>query len=129
MEITGKIILALPEMTGVSKNGEWKKREYVLETQEQYPKKVFFTLFGSRADQYPLQPGQMVKLSYDIESREYNGRWYTNINGWKVEDASQGSAPVPPQNTFSQPQAPSAPATPVDPFAAAPGDSSEDLPF
>ena len=58
MEIKGKIILALPETSGVSKNGNnWKKREYVLETQETYPKKVHFDFFGDRADQYPLNVG------------------------------------------------------------------------
>ena len=55
MEIKGKIIVALPEMSGVSKSGNnWKKREYVLETQETYPRKVHFDFFGDRADQYPL---------------------------------------------------------------------------
>ena len=49
MEITGKIIIALPEMSGTSKAGNaWKKREYVLETQETYPKKVFFNFFGDQ---------------------------------------------------------------------------------
>ncbi|MDE7376553.1 MAG: DUF3127 domain-containing protein, partial [Muribaculaceae bacterium] len=86
MEITGKIIIALPEMTGTSKAGNaWKKREYVLETQETYPKKVHFDFFGDRADQFPLTVGQEIKLSFDIESREYNGRWYTSIRGWKSE--------------------------------------------
>ena len=80
MEIIGKIIVALPEQSGVSKAGNsWKKKEYVLETQETYPKKVHFDLFGDKADKYPLSVGQTVKLSFDIESREYNGRWFTSI--------------------------------------------------
>ncbi|UKI44806.1 MAG: DUF3127 domain-containing protein [Porphyromonadaceae bacterium] len=84
MEIIGKIILKLPLQTGVSKAGNnWSKQEYVLETQENFPKKVHFDFFGDRATQYDLQEGQMVKLSFDIESREYNGRWYTSIRGWK----------------------------------------------
>ncbi len=92
MEITGKIILALPEMTGTSKAGNaWKKREYVLETQESFPKKVHFDFFGDKADQFPLSVGQVVKLSFDIESREYNGRWYTSIRGWKAENADSAS--------------------------------------
>lgn len=75
MEIAGKIILALPEQSGVSKAGNaWKKREYVLETQETYPKKVHFDLFGDRADQYPLNVGDEIVLSFDINSREFNGR-------------------------------------------------------
>ncbi len=74
MEVEGKIILALPEQSGVSRAGNnWKKREYVLETHETYPKKVFFVLFGDRADQYPLNVGDEIRLSFDINSREYNG--------------------------------------------------------
>lgn len=108
MEITGKIILALPEMTGVSKAGNpWKKREYVLETQETYPKKVHFDFFGERADQYPLTVGQEVKLSFDIESREYNGRWFTSIRGWKAEPATAAAAPgMPAPAPGAFPQAP-----------------------
>ena len=70
MEIKGKIIVALPEQTGVSRSGNnWKKREYVLETQETYPRKVHFDFFGDRADQYPLSVGDDITLSFDIESR------------------------------------------------------------
>ena len=79
MEMTGKIIVALPETGGTSAKGNvWKKREYVLETQETYPKKVAFNFFGDRVDQFPLQVGQVVKISFDIDSREYNGRWYVD---------------------------------------------------
>ena len=87
MEITGKIIAVLPEQGGVSKNGnEWKKQEYVLETHDQYPKKVCFQLFGAdRIAQAAIQPGEELTVSFDIESREYMGKWYTNINAWKVE--------------------------------------------
>lgn len=111
MEIKGKIIVALPEQSGVSKSGNnWKKREYVLETQETYPKKVHFDFFGERADQYPLNVGDDVTLSFDIESREFNGRWYTSIRGWKVEKNvgtttqptdtfNPGNGPVPPPPT------------------------------
>lgn len=136
MEITGKIILALPEQSGVSRSGnQWKKREYVLETQEQYPRKVFFNFFGDRADQYPLVPGDTVTVSFDIESREFNGRWYTDIRAWKAEkgDAAQQPAAAPAQNYQQAPAAQPAPAAQaapaVDPFAATAGDSSEDLPF
>ena len=95
MEIKGKIIVALPEQTGVSRSGNnWKKREYVLETQETYPRKVHFDFFGDRADQYPLSVGDDITLSFDIESREYNGRWYTSIRGWIAEKAAAGAMPL-----------------------------------
>lgn len=122
MEIKGKIIHVLPLQQGVSKAGnEWKKQEYVLETLEQYPRKVCFDLFGDKADQYRAEIGDEVILSFDIESREYNGRWFTSIRGWKLEKATNDV--VPP-----------VPAVPVDavndipPFPAA-ADNNDDLPF
>ena len=96
MEITGKIIAALPEVSGVSRSGNaWKKKEYVLETQETYPRKVHFTCFGDNADKIVLSVGQTATVSFDIESREYNGRWFTSIRGWKV-DPADGEAPAAP---------------------------------
>lgn len=124
MEIKGKIILALPEVSGVSKSGNnWKKREYVLETMETYPKKVHFDLFGERADQYPLNVGEVVTLSFDIESREYMGRWYTGIRGWKVEkDGAPAAATTPYGNGVTPPPA-------VDPFTSTAGAPEDDIPF
>jgi hypothetical protein len=121
MEIKGKIILALPEMSGTSKAGNaWKKREYVLETQETYPRKVHFDFFGEKADQYPLIVGDVVTLSFDIESREYNGRWYTGIHGWKAE--KDGATPV------SMPTQ-SIPGDVPPPPEFTTTDESDDLPF
>jgi len=118
MEIKGKIILALPEVTGTSKTGNpWKKREYVLETQETYPKKVHFDFFGERADQYPLSVGDDVNLSFDIESREYNGRWYTSIRGWKVEKTAAGATAAAPAPADDYPPIPE------------PKNDNDDLPF
>ena len=129
MEITGKIIVALPEQSGVSKAGNtWKKKEYVLETQETYPKKVHFDLFGDKADKYPLSVGQTVRLSFDIESREYNGRWFTSIRGWQAEpvnDAMGAAAPAAPV----YPSAATAGAAVPPPPAVQPSDPTEDLPF
>lgn len=110
MEIEGKIILALPEQSGTSKAGnEWKKREYVLETHESYPRKVHFDLFGAKADQYPLNVGDEIVLSFDINSREYNGRWFTSISGWKVEKAGERAtmtAPAPQEYPGAVPPPP-----------------------
>ena len=135
MEITGKVIVALPEMSGVAKatGNAWKKREYVLETiNDNFPKKVHFDFFGEKADQYPLQVGQTIKLSFDIESREYNGRWYTSIRGWKAEQVDASGASVnqapPTYPGVAEPPMPSAPAG-----FPAPGNISasaeDDLPF
>ncbi|MCD8394752.1 MAG: DUF3127 domain-containing protein [Bacteroidales bacterium] len=136
MEITGKIILALPEASGTSKAGNpWKKREYVLETQENYPRKVFFDFFGERADQYPLNVGETVKLSFDIESREYQGRWFTSIRGWKAEkvDANAAAAAAAPAQAAPA-VAPAqggyaAPASQTPPPSLSPQAGEDDLPF
>lgn len=140
MEIEGRIIVVLPEVTGTAKatGKPWKKREYVLETHESYPKKVHFDFFGDRADQFPLKEGDEIRLSFDIESREYQGRWFTSIRGWKAEPATgapaqSGAAPQYPQAAAPAYQAPMA----HDPFApgavppppAAPAAPSDDLPF
>ena len=68
MEITGKIIQVLPEVGGVSKAGnEWKKQEYVLETHDQYPKKVCFQIFGAdKIAQAAIQPGEELTVSFDM---------------------------------------------------------------
>ena len=129
MEVTGKIIVALPEMSGTSKAGNpWKKREYVLETQETYPKKVHFDFFGERADQYPLAVGDVVRLSFDIESREYNGRWFTSIRGWKADKIDAEAVSTSTSDT-NIPTPPPAVGSEVAPPPALGGDENDDLPF
>jgi len=88
IEISGRVVNVLAPVTGQSKSGsgEWKKQEFIIETQSQYPKKVIFSLWGDKTEQINgLQPGEDVKISFDPESREYNGRWYTDLRAWKVE--------------------------------------------
>ena len=92
MDISGKIIHTLEEQTGEGKNGQWRKRDYVLETSGEYPKKVCFTLWGDRIDQFKLQEGDEVKADIEIESREYNGKWYTNVKAWKIEKTASISS-------------------------------------
>jgi hypothetical protein len=84
MEIKGKIIEVLPEKSGQSANGEWRKQEYVLETDAQYPKKVCFMAWGDKVNQFNIKKDENVEVSIDVESREYNGRWYTDVKAWKV---------------------------------------------
>ena len=84
-EISGKVIAVLPIATGEGKNGTWKSQDYVLETGGQYPKKVCFNLFGDSIDKFNVGIDDEIKVGYDIDSREYNGRWFTTIRAWKVE--------------------------------------------
>ncbi len=122
MEISGKIIAVLPLATGEGKNGTWRSQDYVLETVEQYPKKVCFNLFNDKINQYPMAVGDDVTVSFDIESREYNGRWYTSIRAWKVDKKSDDVNSAPPQ--FD------APPFEVPPFGAENlANEGSDLPF
>lgn len=93
MEIKGTIIQANPEVSGVSKSGNpWKKKEYVLEnTDSQFPRKVAFTCFGDNADKINLKVGDVATIYFDIESREYNGRWYTDIRCWRADVEQPGA--------------------------------------
>ncbi len=84
MEIKGKIIKVLPLQQGEGKNGSWKKQDYIIETNEKIAKKVCFSLWGEKVDQFVLTDGDEVELMVDLESREYNGRWYTEVKAWKV---------------------------------------------
>ncbi|MBQ0070090.1 MAG: DUF3127 domain-containing protein [Bacteroidales bacterium] len=139
MEIKGKIIYKLPLQSGVSKAGNnWSKQEYVLETMENFPKKVHFDFFGDRINQYPLEVGQVVNLSFDIESREYNGRWFTSIRGWKAEQVDENAvaAAAAPAPYAAAPMAPAQePMAPAAPYSAAPATDfgntapEDDLPF
>ena len=130
MEILGKIIQVLPEQSGVSKTSgkEWKLQAYVLETQEQYPRKVHFEVFGEdRIKANPCQLDDVVTVSFDIESREFNGRWYTSIRAWKIQQGvvdAAAPAAVPAVEPMAAPQAN------VATFDAAAGvDETTDLPF
>ena len=127
MEITGKIIAVLPAQEGVSKAGNaWKKQEYVLETHDQYPKKICFQIFGAdRIAQAAIQPGEELTVSFDIDSREWQGRWFTSINAWKVERAVVSANPTSAAGITPEQVMPSAPAAPD----FGPANPIDDLPF
>ena len=139
MEVVGKIIQVLPMQEGVGRNGNpWKVQPYVLETLDQYPRKVHFEVFGEdRIKQNTCDVDQLVTVSFDIESREFNGRWYTSIRAWRIQqgDVTQavpGVAPAAAPVAAAPAQPAAAPAEApvnVDPFDASAGDGTSDLPF
>lgn len=89
MELKAKLIQLLPLQTGTGKNGEWKKQDIIVETEaSQYPKKVCVSIWGDKINTSQLQIGKTLVISFDVESREYNGRWYTDVKAWKIEAAS-----------------------------------------
>ena len=125
MEVKGKIIKKLPLVSGTAKStgNPWKKQDYVMETLEAHPKTIAFDFFGDRADQYNFEVGDEILLSFDIESREYQGRWYTSIRGWKAEPADAAAATAPVQQVAA-----AAPGMPEPDFSAS-NDQGDDLPF
>ena len=126
MEISGKIIAVLPLQSGQGKNGLWRSQDYVLETADQYPKKVCFNLFNDKIDKFTIALDDTVTISFDIESREYNGRWYTSIRAWNVKKEDAANA----NNTVSQPRISSFPPASSAPFGPSDDqDNLTDLPF
>ena len=120
LDITGKILQIMPTTTGTSKAGkEWVKQEFVIETQETYPKKVCISVMGDKTQELKkYAPGNEIKVSLNLESREYNGKWYTNVNAWRIEGSTGGSSANMEPDPFVENEMPSS------------GDAStDDLPF
>ena len=121
--IEGEIIAILPETRGVSAKGEWISQDFVLKTEENYPKNICFSVFGaSKIKEANIRIGDVVSIGVNLESREFNGRWYTSIKAWSVKkksEAKQQSTPTPPPSQARQSY--SAPKTN--------NDSTDDLPF
>lgn len=117
MELTATLIQLLPLQKGVGKNGEWKKQDIIVQTEGQYPKKVCISIWGDRINERVLQVGSQLNISFDVESREFNGRWYTDVKAWKIEPAAASTG----SNTYTDPP-------PTETYSDIPGDA-DDLPF
>jgi len=105
MELTAKLVQLLPLQTGTGKNGAWKKQDIIVETAGQYPKKVCVSIWGDKIDEQLLKEGASLAISFDVESREYNGRWYTDVKAWKIAaagSANAGEAPAAKQDYFDE---------------------------
>lgn len=120
LQIKGKIQQILKPESGVSRAGkEWKKQEFVIETEEQFPRKVCFTLFNDKVSLVDgLSAGDEVEVAFNLESREFNGKWYHNINAWKIDKPTEENMPEPPPEFSIQ----DIPPEPED-------DAANDLPF
>jgi hypothetical protein len=90
MQLTAKLIQLLPIQTGTGKNGEWKKQDIIVETDGQYPKKVCIAIWGDKINDQQLVVGNTLTIDFDVESREFSGRWYTDLKAWKVDTVIQG---------------------------------------
>ncbi|MCQ2285371.1 MAG: DUF3127 domain-containing protein [Bacteroidales bacterium] len=135
MEIAGTLIQKMPIASGTGKNGNnWQKQECVIETVDtQYPQKVCFSLWGDKVDQMnSFNLGDRIVVSFDLSSREFNGKWYTDVRAWKValqgqpqgQPQPQAAAPAQAPSTFT----PAAETLPeVNTFSE--GAGNDDLPF
>ena len=130
MELQGKVIAVLPERSGVSARGEWKLKTYVIETQEQYPKKLAFDVFGAdRIANFDIHLGEVINVSFDIDAREYQGRYFNQIRAWNVTKVSQ-QATAQARTAVAQPSAPyTPPAQQQQPQSTAPSSDPDNLPF
>ena len=124
LELTGKLVQVLPEQSGTGKAGPWTKQEFVIETQDQYPRKVCFNLWNEKAGVLKtLQEGDIVKVSFNAESRDYNGRWYTDLKAWKLDAQGKSQANRPANNEVNNTNMNEEPPS----FASSP--DADDLPF
>ena len=134
MELTGKIIAVMEPRGGVSARtgNQWMTQEYVLEVPGQYPKRCLFNIFGEdRIKQFNIQQGEDLTIQFDIDAREYNGRWFNDIRAYNVV-RGQVQQPVAgaPLNQAA-PFPPAGGATAPFPPAQEPASegSADDLPF
>mgnify|MGYP005889960577 CR=1 FL=1 len=105
-EITGKIIAVLPTRSGTSARGtQWSSQTAVIETHEQYPKRVAFDVLGDKITEFNLQVGEEVTVSFDINAREFNGKWFNSVNAWQVIRQGGQQAPVQGGYNVGNPQA------------------------
>lgn len=121
LKIEGRLIQKLALQTGNGKNGEWRKQEFVIETDDAYPKKICANLWSDRISQLdPIAINEKIAVYFNLESREFNGKWYTDVRAWRIEKAAQ-SVPVSDaaqQQPYSTQQQPPAPQPTPDPLPA-----------
>lgn len=131
MEITGKVIKLGNLLEGQSARGPWRKQELIIQTEEQYPRTVCLLCWGDQAaEAQNLQPEQNVKIQFRLESREFNGKWYTDATAWRIESMQGQPGAAAPQQPMHQ-TPPVANTIPTDnnigDFESS--DPSDDLPF
>lgn len=95
MQLTAKLVQLLPLQTGTGKNGQWKKQDIIVETEGQFPKKVCISIWGDKINESQLKLNTQLNISFDVESREYNGKWYTDVKAWKIEPSGSENADKP----------------------------------
>lgn len=128
MELAGKVIAVLDKRSGTSKNGNpWTVQSYVIETHDQYPRRMCFEVFGDdKIQQFNIQAGEELNVSFDIDAREWQGRWFSSIRAWKIERVTATPQPAP---TNAAPFPIGDPASAPQPVDFSKQDEKDDLPF
>ena len=152
MELAGRVIAVLEARSGLAKTtgNPWMIQDYVIETHEQFPRRMVFNVFGEeKIKQLNIQLGEEINVFFDINAREYQGRWYNDIRAWRVDRVTPGEVPAPgvmpgSQAFAGQPAgvapaaspmgtapmaAPAQPAATQAPVDFTEGDNTDDLPF
>ncbi|MDR2859305.1 MAG: DUF3127 domain-containing protein [Mediterranea sp.] len=127
MEFSGKIIAVLQPKSGMGRTtgSEWKVQEYVMENHDQYPRKMCFSVFGAdKIEQFNIQLNEELTVSFDIDARQWQDRWFNSIRAWKVERHTAGGTFAPTSFPTSTP-----PPSPTDTPEFTQGDTNDDLPF
>ena len=123
MQISAKLIQILPLQSATGKNGEWKKQDIIVETSDKYPKKICISFRGDKIPSQPMMLGENLLIDFDIESREYNGRWYTDVKAWKIQvSGEEKSLEIIQNNVVSNSEKDSSSSGIFD-------DEDDDLPF
>ena len=106
MEFEGVVFKKLPVSKGVSARGEWQRQDVVFEVPSEFSRKICVTFFNKPTEADSLVEGQTYVVSVNVESREYNGKWYTDVRAWRVqpkqEEAAPQAAPMPDMPPFGE---------------------------
>lgn len=133
LDFTGKLIQVMPEVSGQGAKGPWRKQDFIFETTDsQYPKKACFQAWGDKIDAIlKFAIGDEIKVSFNIESRDYNDKWYNDLRVWKVEPANGNSAAPAVGNSgnYAKSSPTSAPPDFSDASSFGSADDDKDLPF
>jgi hypothetical protein len=131
LELIGKLIKILPVQSGTSARGVWSKQDFIIETQEQYSRKICISAWGERVNELSMiSEGDLLKVNFTLESREFNERWYTDVRAWRIERQGASAAPFVPAPVQSVAGvAPTPPAAPAGDAYGASQQEADDLPF
>ena len=106
LTITGEVTNILEEETGTGRNGPWRKQAFILKTEGEYPKEICIIQWGDSIDRFAVQAGEVITAHIDIQSREFKGRWYTDVKAWKIERKDAAGAGRPSDDEPPLPEEP-----------------------